>query len=102
MELNLKIIHAENGQEAVNICLENKDIDLVFMDIKMPVLNGIEATRKIKAFRKELSIIAQIAYTTTEDREIAKQAGCDDFITKPIDSNILDEVINRYLVNLRK
>ncbi|MEN8121504.1 MAG: response regulator [Bacteroidota bacterium] len=102
MDVNLKILNAENGQEAVDCCRENVDIDLVLMDIKMPIMNGIEATQEIRKFRKNLPIVAQTAYTTNEDREKAKQAGCDDFITKPIEVNILSDLIARYLVVVKE
>ncbi len=99
MNLNIKIVGATNGQEAVEICKENKTIHLVLMDIKMPVLNGIEATKQIKAFRKNLPIIAQTAYTSIEDIEKAKLAGCDDFINKPMDLTVLGNIIHKYLID---
>jgi len=102
MKLNLKIISVENGQEAVDICKENKEIDLVFMDIKLPVMNGLEATKRIKKFRKKLPIVAQTAYTAHADREKAKLAGCDNFITKPIDIKVLSEIVATYLVKIKK
>jgi CheY-like chemotaxis protein len=93
----LKILHARNGQEAVEICHDNKEIDLVLMDIKMPLLNGNEATKKIKSFRPHLPVIAQTAYSTTDDINLSKSAGCDDFISKPIGAKILYSIIASYL-----
>lgn len=78
------IIRAENGKEAVQCCLSNVNIDMVLMDLLMPMMNGYDATREIKKNRKDLPIIAQTAYAMSEDRRHAIEAGCDDFITKPI------------------
>lgn len=100
LELNedgLNIIHAKNGKEAVDICLNNNSIDIVLMDIKMPVMNGYEATVSIKKDRPELPIIAQTAYTSRKDREKAISIGCDGFITKPIKADILENELNKYL-----
>ncbi len=90
------IIHAENGKKAVDICNSNTKIDLVLMDILMPVLNGYDATRQIKTIRDNLPIIAQTAYALTEDRGKAIAAGCDDFIAKPIGKNELLRKIDRF------
>lgn len=78
------ILRAENGRIAVDLCLNNPNIDLVLMDLLMPVMNGYEATRQIKAHRPDLPIIAQTAYAMADDRRKAMEAGCDDFIAKPI------------------
>ena len=85
----IDIIHAPNGEEAVAVCKENVGIDLILMDIKMPVMDGIEATRKIKAFRGSLPIIAITSYSESEVRLEAELAGCDDFISKPFTKDIL-------------
>lgn len=90
------IVHAENGKIAVDYCLNNENIDIVLMDILMPVLDGYDATRQIKMFRKDLPIIAQTAYALTEDRGKAMNAGCDDFIAKPIGRNELLRKIDRF------
>ncbi len=65
----------------------------------MPIMNGFEATKLIKEFRPKLPIIAQTAYTIEEDREKAILAGCNDFITKPINKQILIEIVNKYLAD---
>lgn len=90
------IIHAENGRKAVEYCINNANVDIVLMDILMPVLNGYDATRQIKSVRKDIPIIAQTAYALTEDRGKALAAGCDDFIAKPIGKNELLRKINRF------
>lgn len=80
---------ARNGMEAVRLCREDPEIDLVLMDIKMRVLNGYEATKQIREFNKDVIIIAQTAYALSRDRELSIEAGCDDHISKPIDLNEL-------------
>jgi CheY-like chemotaxis protein len=84
-----EIIRADNGVDAVKICRGNPDIDLILMDIKMPLRNGYEAAKEIRTFNKEVVIIAQTAYAMPEDREKAIEAGCNDYITKPIDKEEL-------------
>jgi hypothetical protein len=91
-----EILHASNGKEAIGICLENNDIDLVLMDVKMPLMGGYEATRELRKFNKDLVIIAQTAYALSGDREIAISSGCNDYITKPLNKNTLLETIGKY------
>ncbi len=88
------ILHAKNGEEAVEMCRSNRDINIVFMDIKMPRMNGLEATMIIKEFAPDLKIIAQTAYSTFEDKQYALNAGCDDFLEKPINVELLSKIIN--------
>ena len=97
LKLNCSILYAENGKEAVDICKANSDIDLVLMDIKMPIMNGFEATKLIKEFRANLTIIAQTAYSTIEDENKAIEFGFNDFISKPIRIDGFREVIEKYL-----
>lgn len=91
------VIHARNGEEAVEICKLNKQIDIVLMDIKMPRLNGPDATKTIRNIRPQPPIIAQTAYSTSSDRKLAFEYGCDDFISKPIDKNKLFDLIDKYV-----
>ncbi len=79
------VLWAKNGEEAVKLALTDIEIDLVLMDIKMPVMDGFEAARLIKEARSELPIMAVTAYAFAEDRQLCLDAGCDEFITKPID-----------------
>lgn len=95
---NIAILHAENGKEAVELCRSNDTIDLVLMDINMPLLNGYEATKQIKSFKPNLPIIAQTAYSTIEDKDKAKKAGCDSFISKPIKEKSLKTILDSYLI----
>ena len=94
---NFEILWAKDGYEAVEICKNNPHIDLVLMDIKMPGLNGYEATRQIRGFNKELIIIAQTAYALSGDREKSLEAGCNDYISKPIKQKLFFELIDKYL-----
>ncbi len=86
--LNFNIIRALNGVDAVGIC-KSRDVDLVLMDIKMPLLDGYEATRQIRHFKPTLPIIAQTAYSTDNDKNRAFACGCTDFISKPIKQELL-------------
>jgi len=97
LDSNIRILHAINGLEAVELCREHSDIRLVLMDVKMPEMNGDEATRLIKALRPELSIIAVTAYVSPENRESLLESGCNDFITKPLDPQVLYKVAGKYL-----
>ncbi|PKP33065.1 MAG: response regulator [Bacteroidetes bacterium HGW-Bacteroidetes-17] len=90
-------IRACNAQEAVDICNENNKIDLVLMDIRLPDFSGLEATRLIKKAHPDLPIIAQTAYAITGDREKALDAGCNEYITKPIRREKLFELLERFL-----
>lgn len=96
----LKIIRAENGKKAVEICKSEPRIQLVLMDIKMPEMNGYEATRIIKQHRPDLPVVIQTAYTTREEKHVAFESGCDEYITKPITDETLREIINKYIGNL--
>ncbi|HCE54083.1 MAG TPA: hypothetical protein DER05_03385 [Lutibacter sp.] len=94
------IIHAKDGLEAVELCKSNPEIELVLMDIKMPKMDGREATRIIKEFRPNLPIIAQTAYSSPEEKEKAFLAGCDDFLSKPINKEDLDSKLKNYLLKI--
>jgi PAS domain S-box-containing protein len=96
--MNVSLVHAGTGDEAIEICKKNNPvIDLVLMDIKMPGMNGIDATRQIKQFRPDLPIIAQTAFAMRWDKEKALNAGCDDYISKPINHDTLIELVEQYL-----
>jgi CheY-like chemotaxis protein len=91
-----KILWATNGKEAVEMFIANK-IDLILMDIQMPHMNGFEATRIIKEKNPNIPIISQTAYAMSEDRTKSLNAGCDDYISKPIPSKKLLELLAKYL-----
>ena len=91
-----EIINTRNGLEAVEACRNNPDIDLVFMDIQMPIMDGHEAAREIRKFNKEVIIIAQTAYALIGDMEKAIDANCNDYISKPLKVEELKLLIFKY------
>lgn len=94
---NINVIRAKNGKEAVELVRTNPYIDAILMDIKMPEMNGLEATRSIKSFRKDIPVIAQTAFAMDEDRRNCEAIGCDDFLAKPIRYKILIEALGKFL-----
>ncbi|MDD4819652.1 MAG: response regulator [Flavobacteriales bacterium] len=92
-----ELIHAENGKQAVEIAEGNKNISVILMDIKMPIMDGLEATRHIREHNKTIPIIAVTAHAFEADRKLALEAGCNDFITKPIFKDTLDRILNIYV-----
>jgi CheY-like chemotaxis protein len=95
--MNFKILWAKDGREAVDLCEHDASINLVLMDIKMPVLSGYEATKLIKIKRPDLPVIAQTAYAMISDKLEADKAGCDGYLSKPIRINQLLEILENYL-----
>ena len=91
-----EILKAKTGVEAIEVCKKNPDIDLIFMDLQMPEMAGYEATRQIREFNKQIVIIAQTAYGLPNDREKAIEAGCNDYIAKPIPKNELRALIQKH------
>jgi len=94
---DFNVLHAKHGREAVEICRINPGIDLILMDLKMPIMDGYEATKKIKEIYPKLPIIAQTAYTTDNKREMAFDSGCVDYITKPVEESVLRDIIDKYV-----
>ncbi len=95
----LDVIRAINGLEAVEISRNQNNISCILMDIKMPVMNGIEATKQIKVFRPDLPIIAQTAYAFNTEREQVMAAGCNDYLTKPISKQLLMHLLDKHVNN---
>lgn len=91
------LIWAKNGLEAIEIVKNNSNIDLILMDINMPKMDGIEATRIIKSLHPNIIIVVQTAFILSGEEEMCMEAGCDEFITKPIRLKYLLDTINRYL-----
>lgn len=87
---------ARNGQEAVKM-VEEGGIDLVLMDIKMPVMDGLEATRRLKEAHAQLPVVALTANAFDSDRQLALKAGCDDFLAKPVNATRCLEVIAGFI-----
>ena len=95
--LGLDLHHVTDGTEAVNHIKLNPDIRLILMDLKLPSIDGYEATKIIKQMNPNICIIAQTAYALSGDREKAISAGCDDYLSKPIDFKKLQELVSKYL-----
>ena len=91
------IIHAENGEVAINCVNNNNNIDLIFMDIRMPVMDGMEATLEIKKIAPKIPIIAQTAYAFSSERDLFLSIGCDDYLAKPITRDLLMQLIEKYV-----
>jgi CheY-like chemotaxis protein len=96
-KMNFKVLWAKNGVEAVSLCETDPSINIVLMDVKMPLMNGYDATKLIKNKRPELPVIAQTAYAMISDKLEAEKAGCDSYLSKPIRINQLKEVLENYL-----
>ena len=93
----INIIHVDNGMKAIEQARDNPLIDLVLMDVHLPEMSGLEATIKIKEVNKTLPIIAQTANAMSDDKDRCIDAGCSDYISKPIDMNNLFVKISKYL-----
>lgn len=93
----MDVIHVSTGNQAMEICREKDDIDLILMDVKMPDVDGVTATREIKRLRPNVPVIAQTALAMTADRDHMLDAGCDDYLTKPIRRSQLVSFISKYL-----
>ncbi len=91
-----RLVRAYNGKEAVEL-FEKETPDLIFMDIKMPIMNGYEATAAIRKLSTAVPIVAITAFAFESDRQQALDAGCTDFMTKPVSRQILNEKIDQYL-----
>jgi len=96
-KISTEVLHAITGFEAVEACRNNPDLDLVLMDIRMPKMDGLEATRQIRQFNNDVIIIAQTAYGFSSDSEKALKAGCNDYISKPISKTLLYELIKKHI-----
>ena len=100
LDKDYEIIRAEDGEEAVELCTLITDIQLVLMDLKMPKMNGLLATQQIKKIRKNLPVIALTAYAETGIREKCLEAGCDEYMTKPVGKMELLEKIQEFLISV--
>ena len=92
------ILHAQNGSEALEEIKSGRNIDLVLMDIRMPVMDGLKSMKAIKKIRPDIPIIAQTAYAMASDRELYLRSGFDEYLAKPLDKTKLLQVVGRFLV----
>lgn len=96
---NYNVLRAANGKLAVDICKENQSIDLIFMDIKMPIMDGFEAFKIIRTFNQTIPIIANTAYSSTEDKEKILNEGFTNYISKPINKVEIFEMLDELFGN---
>ncbi|MDO8929392.1 MAG: response regulator [Bacteroidota bacterium] len=96
-KLNANVFWAKNGIEAIDICDKLESMNLVFMDLQMPDMNGYEATKILKKKYPNLPVVAQTAFAMSDDREKALKAGCDDYLAKPIKSKDLLYIAEKFL-----
>jgi len=96
-QIHCDVLVANNGLEAIEICQNNDAIDLILMDIKMPLMDGYEATKEIKKIRPNLPIIAQTAFALLGDKNKSLENGCDDYISKPVKKDVLINLIRKHL-----
>src|ERR1035437_5146735 len=92
------LFFVSDGMEAFRMIEENAEIHLVIMDIRLPRMDGIEATTRIKAFNPELPVVIQTAYALESVRNEALKSGCDEFITKPIRVETLLSILRKHLI----
>jgi CheY-like chemotaxis protein len=97
--LDVEIHYATDGKEAIRHVIYNPEINLILMDLKLPFLDGFEATKMIKKLHPEIPIVAQTAYAMAGDRQKALDAGCDDYLTKPFTSRDLLSVVKAKLAS---
>lgn len=93
---SFKFLRAANGIEAIDLFKKHSDISLILIDLKMPVMNGFEATKQIKAINKDIPVIAVTAFALADDENIALQAGCDDYLAKPIKKDLLIKKLEKF------
>ena len=91
-----RLLHAYNGKEAIDMFVEYTP-DLILMDVKMPVMDGLEATRLIRVQSPTIPIIALTAFAFDQDRVRVLEAGCNDFLTKPLSPPLLKQTIEKYI-----
>jgi len=96
-EKGVHLIFANSGEDAINLVINNPQIEVVLMDIRLPGINGYKATEEIKKIRKDLPVIAQTAYALDGDHSKALAAGCVAYISKPIGYNELLSLILKVL-----
>ena len=97
LKRDYQIIHAHDGIEAIQL-FKNFPPDAILMDIKMPRMDGLEATHIIRSYSKEVPIIALTAYAFETDKELALEMGCNDFVTKPVSKEALEKALEKFSV----
>jgi PAS domain S-box-containing protein len=98
----VQLFCAENGQKALEIINQHPEINLILMDIQLPDINGYQLTHKIKTIFPNVIVVAQTAYAAQGDKKLALESGCDDYVAKPINQNLLLQIIQKHFVSVRK
>jgi signal transduction histidine kinase/CheY-like chemotaxis protein len=93
-----QVLYAKDGMQAIDLCISINKIDMILMDIKMPEMDGYEAAKRIKQIRPEIPIIAQTAFASREDKLNSLRSGCDDYVAKPIEIELLISKINKFFI----
>jgi CheY-like chemotaxis protein len=101
-DTNAQLIWAKDGKDVLELISKHDDLDLILMDIKMPEMDGLTATRKIRQTNKDIPIIAQTAYAMSEDKTKCLNAGCNDYLAKPISHNVLLATIEKYFTTSKQ
>ena len=96
-KLGYNLIHAENGQQAVETVTNNTTIDIILMDVEMPVMNGLEATVQIREINNTIPIIALTGHEMDEYVQNVLNAGCNEYLSKPIDEKVLFNILDKYV-----
>ena len=97
-EISKETLTANSGLKGIELFSNHSDIDLVLMDIKLPDINGYEVTKQIRNYNKKVIIIAQTAYALSSDRIKALDAGCNDYVSKPVSQEMLLKTINKHFI----
>jgi CheY-like chemotaxis protein len=95
-QVKTQVVHASNGRTAIEFCSSDQHFDLVFMDMQMPEVDGLEATRRIKEMRPGLPVVATTANIYDENAEACRAAGCDEFLTKPLQFRKMFELMQSF------
>ena len=95
-QVKANVVHATNGKIAIELCTSGKHFDLILMDMQMPEVDGLEATRRIKQIWPDLPIVATTANTYDENARACKEAGCDGFLTKPLQFKKMFELMQSF------
>ncbi len=94
---NATLLWARDGREALDIFKADPSLDLILMDLKMPDINGIDATRTIRETNKEIPVIALTAYAFADDKENSIKAGCNEYLSKPVKIEQLSRILSAYI-----
>ncbi len=97
LKSGVKILWADNGVDAVKLTKEHPEIELILMDLDLPIMDGLQATKQIKELRPKLPVVAQTAHVLLGDAESCMEAGCDGYITKPISLEVLISTVEGFL-----